>query len=201
MKKLLSLSLTALALVSFGAQANDFPNKDKPITLVVPFTAGGPTDRVARDLSEAMRKATGANFVVDNVVGAGGTIGANKVAKAAPDGYTLLLHHIGMATSPALYRKMPFPPLNGRKWWSWQPWSHGPWPRSDFDRSFRTRTRNYSSRPRANRCGCRRNLPRTDRCIRRSATVAGPRSASRSSRTGNDPRSVRNVSRIISASS
>ncbi len=112
MKKLLSLSLTALALVSFGVQANDFPNKDKPITLVVPFTAGGPTDRVARDLSEAMRKATGANFVVDNVVGAGGTIGANKVAKAAPDGYTLLLHHIGMATSPALYRKMPYDTLN-----------------------------------------------------------------------------------------
>ena len=112
MKKLLSLSLTALTFVSFGAQANDFPNKDKPITLVVPFTAGGPTDRVARDLSEAMRKATGANFVVDNVVGAGGTIGANKVAKAAPDGYTLLLHHIGMATSPALYRKMPYDTLN-----------------------------------------------------------------------------------------
>ncbi len=92
--------------------AADYPNKDKPITIVVPFTAGGPTDRVARDLAEAMRKPLGANLVVENVVGAGGTIGANKTAKAAPDGYTVLLHHIGMATSPALYRKMPYDTLN-----------------------------------------------------------------------------------------
>jgi tripartite-type tricarboxylate transporter receptor subunit TctC len=75
---------------------------------VVPFTAGGPTDRVARDLAEALRKPLGANVVVENVAGAGGTIGANKVAKAPQDGHTVLLHHIGMATSPVLYRKMPY---------------------------------------------------------------------------------------------
>jgi tripartite-type tricarboxylate transporter receptor subunit TctC len=63
---------------------------------------------VARDLAEAMRKPLGTTVVVENVAGAGGTIGANKVAKAANDGYTVLLHHIGMATSPALYRKMPY---------------------------------------------------------------------------------------------
>ena len=108
MKKL--FAFTTLALVAFTqtAQAADFPVKDKPVTIVVPFAAGGPTDRVARDLAEAMRKPLGTTVVVENVAGAGGTIGANKVAKAANDGYTVLLHHIGMATSPALYRKMPY---------------------------------------------------------------------------------------------
>jgi tripartite-type tricarboxylate transporter receptor subunit TctC len=76
---------------------------------VVPFTAGGPTDRVARDLAEALRKPLGgATVVVDNAAGAGGSIGANKVAKAAADGHTLLLHHIGMATMPTLVRNLPF---------------------------------------------------------------------------------------------
>lgn len=107
MKKLFTLSLLAVAALN-GANAADFPIKDKPITIVVPFTAGGPTDRVARDLAEAMRKPLGANLVVENVAGAGGTIGANKVAKAAQDGHTIFLHHIGMATSPALYRKLPY---------------------------------------------------------------------------------------------
>jgi len=107
MKKLYILSLLAACAVT-NVSASDFPIKDKPVSIVVPFTAGGPTDRVARDLAEAMRKALGANVVVENVAGAGGTIGANKVAKASQDGHTLLLHHIGMATSPALYRKMPY---------------------------------------------------------------------------------------------
>jgi tripartite-type tricarboxylate transporter receptor subunit TctC len=92
-----------------AVHAADYPVKDKPVTLVVPFAAGGPTDRVARDLAEALRKPLGATAVViDNVGGAGGTIGAAKVAKAPADGHTLLLHHIGMATSPALYRKLPY---------------------------------------------------------------------------------------------
>jgi tripartite-type tricarboxylate transporter receptor subunit TctC len=101
--------LAVLAAVTLGAQAADFPVKDKPITIVVPFTAGGPTDRVARDLAEAMRKPLGgAIVVVDNSAGAGGSIGANKVAKATADGHTLLLHHIGMATMPTLVRNIPF---------------------------------------------------------------------------------------------
>ena len=110
MKRL--LVLVAAAATLFAANAQTFPGS-KPITFVVPFAAGGPTDRVARDLAEAMRKSMGggANFVVENVNGAGGTIGANKVAKASPDGHTLLLHHIGMASSPSLYRKLQFKPL------------------------------------------------------------------------------------------
>jgi tripartite-type tricarboxylate transporter receptor subunit TctC len=108
MKKLFALTALALIASTQVAQAADFPIKDKPVTIVVPFAAGGPTDRVARDLAEAMRKPLGTTVVVENVAGAGGTIGANKVAKAANDGHTVLLHHIGMATSPALYRKMPY---------------------------------------------------------------------------------------------
>ena len=109
MKRLLIL---AVAATSMFANAQTYPGT-KPISIVVPFAAGGPTDRVARDLAEAMRKAMGgnANFVVENVNGAGGTIGATKVAKANPDGYTLLLHHIGMASAPALYRKLQYKPL------------------------------------------------------------------------------------------
>ena len=110
MKKLLVLAVAASAIF---ANAQIFPGS-KPVTFVVPFAAGGPTDRVARDLAEAMRKSMGggANFVVENVNGAGGTIGAAKVARAAPDGYTLLLHHIGMAAASGLYRKLPYKPLD-----------------------------------------------------------------------------------------
>jgi len=105
--------LAAAAATVFTANAQTFPGS-KPITFVVPFAAGGPTDRVARDLAEAMRKSmgNGANFVIENVNGAGGTIGASKVAKATPDGHTLLLHHIGMASSSSLYRKLQYKPLD-----------------------------------------------------------------------------------------
>ncbi|MBO9515582.1 MAG: tripartite tricarboxylate transporter substrate binding protein BugD [Variovorax sp.] len=106
MKKL--FALTAIAAVVGGAHAQDFPG-GKTITMVVPFAAGGPTDRVARDLAEALRKPLGgASIVIDNVPGAGSSIGAAKVARAAPDGYTLLLNHIGMSTIPTLVRNVPF---------------------------------------------------------------------------------------------
>lgn len=104
MKKLLVVAAACSALF---AQAQGYPSK--PISIVVPFAAGGPTDRVARDLAEAMRKSLdGVSIVIDNVAGAGGAIGAAKVARAAPDGYTLFVHHIGMATMPALLRNMQF---------------------------------------------------------------------------------------------
>jgi tripartite-type tricarboxylate transporter receptor subunit TctC len=108
MKKLFhSLVPLALAATALTAGAQAFP-ASKPITIIVPFSAGGPTDRVARDLAEAMRKPLGATVLVDNAAGAGGSIGANKVAKAPADGYTLLVHHIGMATMPTLVRNIPF---------------------------------------------------------------------------------------------
>ena len=98
--------------MSLAASAQSFPGS-RPISIVVPFAAGGPTDLVVRQLAESMRKAMGgsANFVVENTAGAGGTIGATKVARAAPDGHTLLLFHIGMAATPALYKKIQYKPL------------------------------------------------------------------------------------------
>ena len=106
------IALAALtAVAASGVQAQNFPGS-KPVTFVVPFAAGGPTDRVARDLAEAMRKhIPGGNFVVENTAGAGGTIAATKVAKSAPDGHTLMVWHIGMAATPALYRKLSYKPL------------------------------------------------------------------------------------------
>jgi tripartite-type tricarboxylate transporter receptor subunit TctC len=102
----------ALVALAFAASASWAAYPDKPITIIVPFAAGGPTDKVARDLAEVMRKSLANQTVlIENVGGAGGTLGAAKVAKASPDGYTLLLHHIGMATSPALYRNMPYKTL------------------------------------------------------------------------------------------
>jgi tripartite-type tricarboxylate transporter receptor subunit TctC len=99
----------AIALAAALVAGSAFAWPDKPITMVVPFAAGGPTDKVARDLAEVLRKGVNnQTIVIENVGGAGGTLGAAKVAKASPDGYTFLLHHIGMATSPALYRNLPY---------------------------------------------------------------------------------------------
>lgn len=90
-------------LIGVGSTYAAYP--EKPIVLVVPFAAGGSTDKTARDLAEAMRKPLGgAAVVVENRGGAGGTLGSASVARAAPDGYTIMLHHIGMATAPSLYR-------------------------------------------------------------------------------------------------
>ena len=100
--------ITAIAMAT-AATGSLAAYPEKPITLVVPFAAGGPTDKVARDLGEVLRKGLNNQTVlIENVGGAGGTLGAAKVAKASPDGYTFLLHHIGMATAPALYRNLPY---------------------------------------------------------------------------------------------
>ncbi len=108
LKHVVVMASLAAAVTSVFAQARPYPG-DKPITIVVPFVAGGPTDRVARDLAEAMRKPLGgATLVIENVTGAGGSIGAAKVARAQPDGHTIMLHHISMATMPGLVRNMPF---------------------------------------------------------------------------------------------
>jgi len=99
-----------VAMTAFGASAQSYP--ERTITVVVPFAAGGPTDTVTRLVAESMSKDLGQQIVVENVGGAGGTLGAGRVAQADPDGYTLLLHHIGMATSATLYRKLAYDTLN-----------------------------------------------------------------------------------------
>lgn len=101
----------AMAVTLASASAQDYPQRT--ITMIVPFSAGGPTDTVTRLVADAMSKDLGQEIVVENVGGAGGTLGAGRVAQADPDGYTLLLHHIGMATSATLYRKLQYDTLNG----------------------------------------------------------------------------------------
>ena len=110
MFKLKALGVAALALgISGAAIAQQFPTK--PITMIVPFSAGGPTDTVARAVAASMQQDLGQTVVVENVGGAGGTIGARRAAGSDPDGYTIFMHHIGMSTSPTLYRNLPFDPL------------------------------------------------------------------------------------------
>jgi tripartite-type tricarboxylate transporter receptor subunit TctC len=101
--------LGVAALLTSPAWAQSYPSRS--ITLVVPFAAGGPTDVVARTLAAAMGKTLGQSVVVENKLGAGGTLAAGFVAKAPPDGYTYLIHHNGMSTAPGLYRKLAYNPL------------------------------------------------------------------------------------------
>ncbi len=109
MKRILGAALGALLIGAGAASAQDFPTRQ--ITMVIPFAAGGPTDTVGRLLAESMSASLGQQVLVENVTGAGGTVGAARVASSAPDGYTILLHHIGMATSATLYRNLPYDPL------------------------------------------------------------------------------------------
>jgi len=103
------LFIACAALVfAAGAPAQDYPNRT--ITVVVPFSAGGPTDTVTRLVAQSMSKSLGQVMIVENTAGAGGTIGVEKVAHAKPDGYTLLLMHIGVATSVSLYRNLRYDP-------------------------------------------------------------------------------------------
>ncbi len=92
-----------------GGSASKYP--DQNITFVVPFSAGGPTDTVTRMIAEPMAKELGGKIVVQNKEGAGGTVGAGEVARAKADGYTVLMHHIGMSTAPALYKNLGYKPL------------------------------------------------------------------------------------------
>lgn len=108
MNRLIASLAVALATTT-AAIAQEYPTK--PITMLVPFAAGGPTDTVARLTAEAMSKTLGQNVLVENLPGAGGTIAAGRVAESDPDGYTILVHHIGMSTAPTLYRQLRFDPV------------------------------------------------------------------------------------------
>jgi tripartite-type tricarboxylate transporter receptor subunit TctC len=105
----LVVTSAALALFGMGASAQQYPNKN--ISMIVPYAAGGPTDTVARVMGQAMSKPLGQTIIVENRPSAGGILGPEQVKNAKPDGYTILIHHIGMATTPALYRNLRFKPL------------------------------------------------------------------------------------------
>jgi tripartite-type tricarboxylate transporter receptor subunit TctC len=109
MKKFLLLLMCLTLLGVSQAQAQQYPSK--VITLIVPFSAGGPTDTVARLLAQAMGTSLKTQVIVENVAGAGGTMASTRVAQSPPDGYTIFLHHIGFSTAPALYRKLPYDTL------------------------------------------------------------------------------------------
>ena len=112
LKALLSLAAACASLGVVPAAFSQAAFPDKTIAMVIPFAAGGPTDVVARMIAIPMGKALGQTVLVENAVGAGGTIAATKVARATPNGYTIFLHHMGMSTAPALYKKLSFDPLN-----------------------------------------------------------------------------------------
>jgi len=103
------VAISTLLADTTAFAADPYPNK--PITLVVPFSAGGPTDAVARLIAVPMGKSLGQTVIVENTVGAGGTIAATRVARSNPDGYMIFIHHMGMATAPALYSKLAFNPM------------------------------------------------------------------------------------------
>ena len=104
------LFVCALALfMASQAYAQDYPSK--VITVIVPFAAGGPSDTIARLTAQSMGTLLKTQMIVENVGGAGGTIGAARLTQAKPDGYTIFVHHIGHATAPALYRKLPYDPI------------------------------------------------------------------------------------------
>jgi tripartite-type tricarboxylate transporter receptor subunit TctC len=111
MKKLVTTLAAAAAVLMFPFAAGAQTYPDRAITIVVPFSAGGPTDTVTRLIAEPMGAALGQPIVVQNVTGAGGTVAAGQVAQANPDGYTVLMHHIGMSTAPTLYKSLPYNPL------------------------------------------------------------------------------------------
>ncbi len=104
----LRLALCGAAALSLAtsAAANPYPNK--PVRVVVPFSAGGGTDIIARVVAERLSDRFGRQFVVHNVPGAGGSIGAAQVARAEPDGYTLLVWHIGMISAAQVYKPLPY---------------------------------------------------------------------------------------------
>ncbi len=99
-----------LAAAAFQASAQDFPNR--AITMVMPYAAGGPGDTITRVFAGAMQKHLGQQIVVDNTAGASGSIGTAKVARAKPDGYTLLMIHVSHATNQAMYKSLPYHPVD-----------------------------------------------------------------------------------------
>jgi tripartite-type tricarboxylate transporter receptor subunit TctC len=99
----------AMAMLAASAAAQQYPTRN--VSLLVPFAAGGPTDTVARVLAQAMGKPMGQTVIVENRPSAGGILAPEQVKNAKPDGYTILIHHIGMATTPTLYRQLRYNPL------------------------------------------------------------------------------------------
>jgi tripartite-type tricarboxylate transporter receptor subunit TctC len=109
------VAVLSLAACGGGGDADPAAYPESEITLVVPFSAGGPTDTITRLVAKPMSEELGQQIVVQNVEGAGGTVASGQVADEEGDGYNMLVHHIGMSTAPALYPDLPFDPLEDFK--------------------------------------------------------------------------------------
>ena len=109
MKRILAAALGVLATAVNPLMAQEFPSKN--ITLVVPFAAGGPSDIIGRLLAQSMTQTLKTQVLVENVAGASGTLAINRVAKAQPDGYTILISHVNHAATAILYRSLPYNPV------------------------------------------------------------------------------------------
>jgi tripartite-type tricarboxylate transporter receptor subunit TctC len=108
MRRIVAIALAVLGLFVLAAplSAQEYP--DRTVTIIVPYPAGGPTDQLARVVANALSKKFGQNVIVENVTGGGTIIATNRVAKATPDGYTLLLHNLQISANPTLYKNLPF---------------------------------------------------------------------------------------------
>ena len=114
MKRIAAFVFGMLAVLAFaGPAAAAYP--DRNVTIIVPYPAGGPTDQLARIIAEKLAKKFGQNFIVENVTGGSTIIASNKVAKAEPDGYTLLLHNLQISANPTLFKSLPFDTLKDFK--------------------------------------------------------------------------------------
>jgi tripartite-type tricarboxylate transporter receptor subunit TctC len=102
----LFLAFAAVTLWTGSVAGQEYPAR--PVNIVVPAAAGGPTDTISRITAQAMSKVLGQQITIENAGGAGGTIGTGRVVRAEPDGYTLLIYHVGLATAATLYRKLPY---------------------------------------------------------------------------------------------
>jgi tripartite-type tricarboxylate transporter receptor subunit TctC len=115
MRRIATVALAVLGLIVFAAPIPAQTYPDRTVTIIVPYPAGGPTDQLARVVAEAMSKKFGQNIIVENVTGGSTIIASNKVAKSAPDGYTLLLHNLQISANPTLFKSLPFDTLKDFK--------------------------------------------------------------------------------------
>ncbi|HEY8566497.1 MAG TPA: tripartite tricarboxylate transporter substrate-binding protein [Beijerinckiaceae bacterium] len=102
----------AALVVSAGAAVAQGPYPSRPVTMIVPFAAGGPSDAIARLVAQSMSATLGQQVVIENVAGAGGTTGAARLARSQPDGHTILVHHVALAAGASLYKALPYDTLN-----------------------------------------------------------------------------------------
>ena len=108
MKHVAAFAMAAVGLFAFTAPGTAQQYPSRTVTIICPYPAGGPTDQTARVIANFLSKKFGQNVIVENVTGGGTNIGTNRAVRAAPDGYTMLLHNLQISANPSLYKNLPF---------------------------------------------------------------------------------------------